>query len=275
MKLSLAIAGKNALPSAFVVFRGFDESIPRAAQLGYHGVELALKNAAEIEPARLDTLLRENALEVSCISTGQVYAETGYMFTDPDADRRSTLRRLFIDFIDLAASYGRLVNIGRVRGRIGDDGKEAAERRFLEMVGDLCEYAAKKDVTLILEPVNRYEINFINSVEEGAELLARAKIPNLKLMPDVFHMNIEDVTIGGELAKHIADVAYIHFADSNRRAPGWGHTDFAEIFRSLAGAGYEGWCSVEIFPIPDPDAAARQAALFLLPFINAKRPASR
>jgi sugar phosphate isomerase/epimerase len=271
MRLAIAIAGKNALPSAFVVYRGFEETIPRAAELGYDGVELALKNAAEIRPAALDALLKDNGLEVSCISTGQVFAETGYMFTDPDPHRRRTLKSIFTDFIDLAASYGKLVNVGRVRGRIGDDGAQKSEGRFVEMICELCDYADKRDVTLILEPVNRYEINFINSVAEGAELLRRVGHPRLKLMPDVFHMNIEDVTIGGELARHIADVAYIHFADSNRRAPGWGHTNFAEIFDHLQRAGYRGWCSVEIFPIPDPDAAASQAAAFLLPFIKASR----
>jgi len=268
IKLSIAIAADNALPTAFVVYRGFDKFIPRAAELGYQGVELALKAAAEINPANLDTLLGNSGLEVSCISTGQVYAETGYMFTDPDTARRNTLRHIFRDFIDLAASYGKLVNIGRVRGRIGEDGKEKAEGRFIDLVTDLCEYALAKNVTLILEPVNRYEINFINSVEEGASLVKMVGRPNFKLMPDVFHMNIEDVTIGGELERHIADIAYIHLADSNRHAPGWGHTDFAEIFRSLKRANYSGWCSLEIFPVPDPDSAARQAASYLLPLLK-------
>jgi len=268
IKLSIAIAADNALPSAFVVYRGFDKFIPRAAELGYEGVELALKSAAEINPAKLDTLLSNSGLEVSCISTGQVYAETGYMFTDPDLARRNTLKSLFRDFIDLAASYGKLVNIGRVRGRIGEDGKEKAEGRFIDLLADLCEYAAPKGVSLILEPVNRYEINFINSVEEGAALVKKVNRSNFKLMPDVFHMNIEDLTIGGELEKHIGDIAYIHLADSNRHAPGWGHTDFADIFRSLKRAHYSGWCSLEIFPVPDPDSAARQAAAYLLPLIK-------
>ena len=72
IKLAIAIASKTALPSAFVVFRGFSETIPRAAALGYHGVELALKDAGEIRPQELDALLGDNGLEVACISTGQI-----------------------------------------------------------------------------------------------------------------------------------------------------------------------------------------------------------
>jgi sugar phosphate isomerase/epimerase len=268
IKLSIAIAEKTALPSAFVVYRGFEEYIPRAAELGYQGVELALKNASEISPQKLDDLLGGSGLEVSCISTGQVFAETGYMFTDPNPTTRNTLESIFRDFIDLAASYGNLVNIGRVRGRIEKDGSTKSEELFIELVRRLCEYAQHKNVTLILEPVNRYELNFINSVEEGVALIKKVNMPNLRLMPDVFHMNIEDVTIGGELAKHIDYISYVHLADSNRRAPGWGHTDFSDIFGHLKRVNYSGWCSVEILPIPDPESAARQAANYLLPFIR-------
>lgn len=268
IKLSIAIADTNALPSAFVVFRGFEKYIPVAASMGYNGVELALKSASEINPGRLDQLLVNTGIEVSCISTGQVFADTGLMFTDADPLRRAKLVAIFKEMIDLASGYGQLVNIGRVRGSItpGDGGD--SQKRFVEMAQELCAYAATRKVTLILEPVNRYEINFINSLEEGVELLKQIDEPNFKLMPDVFHMNIEDETIGGELKKYIDHVAYIHMADSNRLAPGQGHTDFGSIFSALKEVNYSGWCSVEILPRPQPITAARQAIDFLKPIID-------
>lgn len=265
MKLSIAIASAGALPSAFVVFRGFEDSILKAASLGYDGVELALKNAGEIDRPKLRSLLDRTGLEVSCISTGQVYAETGLMLTDPDPGKRMKVMEIFKGLIDLAAEFGQMVNIGRVRGRIGDDGVEAAEHRFGECVGILCDHAAARGVTLVLEPVNRYEINFINSVEQGVALIKKIGHPNLKLMPDVFHMNIEDVSIGAVLSRHIEHIAYIHLADSNRLAPGWGHTDFEDIFAHLAAADYNGWLAVEILPEPEPYAAAGQAIKYLTP----------
>ncbi len=268
MKLSVAIAGQHALPSAFVVFRGFETSIQKAANLGYDGVELALREAAEIRPQTLAKWLTDHDLEVSCISTGQVYADTGLMFTDPDPERRIRVIKVFQEIIDLAADFGQLVNIGRIRGQIGTRSREVVEALFAETVTSLCAYAAKKGVTLILEPVNRYEIDFIHSVREGAALLANIGAANLKLMPDTFHMNIEDQTIGGELEAHIDHIAYIHFADSNRLAPGWGHTDFEDIFNHLLAAKYDGWISLEILPKPDPEAAARQAISYLKPFIQ-------
>lgn len=269
MKLSIAIADTHALPSAFVVFRGFAECIPKAAQLGYRGVELALKRADEVHPDQLQTLLEDTNLAVSCISTGQVYADGGLMLTHENTGKREQTMAIFRELIDLAASFGQLVNIGRVRGLVGNRNRAAVDDMFVDVARELCDYAQPKGVTLILEPVNRYETDFINSVEEGVALMKKVHRPNMLLMPDVFHMNIEDKAIGSELIKHIDFVKYIHLADSNRLAPGQGHLNFSAIFNDLQQVMYDGWLSVEILPLPTPDIAAKQAADFLLPLIGA------
>jgi sugar phosphate isomerase/epimerase len=268
MKLSLAIGDNNALPSAFVVFRGFEDSIPKAARLGYEGVELALKRAGEVNPEKLRRLIGDHGIEISCISTGQVYADGGLSLTHEQAVKREEVMIIFRELIDLAHQFGGIVNIGRVRGRIGERPAARVEEIFVEVARELCRYAMSKSVTLILEPVNRYEIDFINTVEEGVDLMKKVNMPNMMLMPDVFHMNIEDRRIGPELRKYIQYIKYIHFADSNRMAPGQGHIGFGEIFRSLKQSDYDGWISVEILPRPDPDTAAQQAAKFLLPFVR-------
>ncbi len=268
IKLSIAIADTHALPSAFVVFRGFDECIPKAAKLGFQGVELALKRRSEIDERRLQQLLDEHGIEVSCISTGQVYADGGLTLTEENTEKREEVIAVLRELIDLAEQFGGLVNIGRVRGQIGERSVEQVEALFCETVRILCDYASPKQVTLMLEPVNRYECDFINSVEEGVALLKQVDRANFKLMPDVFHMNIEDITIGDELVKYIQHIAYIHLADSNRLAPGQGHTNFKKLFDTLAASRYDGWMSVEILPKPDPDTAARQSIEFLLPLIQ-------
>jgi sugar phosphate isomerase/epimerase len=268
MKLSIAIADTHALPSAFVVYRGFEECIPKAAELGFHGVELALKRAGEINPDRLSRLISENNIEISSISTGQVYADGGLMLTHESSIKRKNVIAVFKDLIDLAQNYGNLINIGRVRGLIGDRPTDYVHKLFVETVRELCGYAELRDVTLMIEPVNRYETDFINTVEEGVELIKMVKRNNMMVMPDVFHMNIEDKTIGAELAKHVEYIKYIHLADSNRLAPGEGHINFDDIFDNLFAAGFNGWVCAEILPKPDPDTAARKTAQFLLPFIK-------
>ncbi len=270
MKLSVAVAGESAPSSAFVVWRGFRESFRKAAELGYHGVELALATADDITRDDLEKWLAEYGLEVSCISTGQVFATLGLWFTHPDPEKRKEVIGIFRGLVDLAKDHGKLINVGRARGYYNDkQSNEEVERLFIETSREICDYGADKGVTLMIEPVNRYEINFINSVEDAYSILSRIDRKNCGIMPDVFHMNIEDVHIGKGLAKRKEMVKYIHFADSNRWAPGQGHLDFDDVLDHLANAGWDGWVSIEILPKPDPDTAAKQAADFILPKIEA------
>ena len=266
----MAVATADALPSAFVVWRGIEESIERASSYGYDGIELALQTADQVDGEKITKTLRDRGLECPCISTGQVFAGLGLYFTTKDAARRAEVVRVFEEMIDLAAQLGAMVNIGRARGFI-EEGEShlAAEERFIAVARQIAAYAEPKGVKLVLEPVNRYEINFINSVEEGAELIGKVGAPNMALMPDLFHMNIEDRSPAGVLEQYAEHVAYVHFADSNRLAPGQGHTDFHAIFASLKRMNYDGWVSVEILPKPDPDTAARQAIEYLKPLREA------
>ncbi len=268
MKIAVAIATADALPTAFVVFRGIEESIRKAAEMGYDGVELALMDKDQVDLGRVRRLTREHRLEIPVVSTGQVFAGHKLWFTSPDAAIRRRAVEIFKGLVDVAADFGAMVNMGRVRGFVAEgETAETAEQRFGDVVREIAAYARPRGVQLILEPVNRYEINFINSLEEGAALLERLAIPGLALMPDVFHMNIEDVSIEGSLQKYVRHIAYVHFADSNRLAPGWGHLDFGSIVRALEEVGYRGWTSVEVLPKPDPDSAARQAIRHLRKFI--------
>lgn len=269
MKLAVAIAGDDAPDTAFVVWRGFESSIQKAAEYGYHGVELALKEASDVDPKKLEQLLNKYDLEVSCISTGQVFASLNIYFTHPDPDVRKRVTDVFTGLIGLAKDYGQIINIGRVRGFYAkDQSKEDTEKFFVETAQRICDEADKLGVTIIIEPVNRYEINFINSVDEGAALVKKIDRPNCGLMPDVFHMNIEDAHIGESFIRNADLVKYVHLADSNRWAPGNGHLDFDEVFTSLKKAGFDGWTSIEILPFPDPDTAAKQAAEYILPRIK-------
>jgi len=270
IRIAVAVATADAMPSAFVVWRGVEDSIRKAAAFGYDGIELALKTPDQVKPEQIKKLLSENGLGCPVISTGQVFAGLGLCFTATDPSERAEVIRVFKGMIELAAELGAMVNIGRVRGFVGDgESIGDAEARFIEVARELAAYAEPKDVKLILEPVNRYEINFINSIEQGAALMKKVGAPNMALMPDLFHMNIEDRSLGGVLEQYAEHVAYVHFADSNRLAPGQGHTDFQDVFDALERFGYDGWISVEILPVPDPDTAARRAIEHLKPFREA------
>lgn len=269
MKLSVAIADTNAAPSAFVVWRGFEESIRKAKAAGYNGVELALKTAKEFDAAAVRRALDQNDMDVSCISTGQVFAALGQYLTNVDHDARMAAVDTLCGLCDLAKDFGGMVNIGRARGYYVDDrSREEIEGLFLDSLSRIAERADKNGVTVVIEPVNRYEINFINNVEECAALLRRVDASNVGVMPDVFHMNIEDAKIGDALRAHGDLVKYVHLADSNRYAPGNAHMNFDEIFDALYDIRYDGWVTVEILPKPSPDEAAQASADFLIPYIR-------
>ena len=89
--------------------------------------------------------------------------------------------------------------------------------------------------------------------------LERHGLHDVKLLCDLFHMNIEEADIAAALVAVGERVGHVHWADSNRRAMGMGHTDPRPIVAALRSIGYTGFLSAEIFPLPTPLDAARQS----------------
>jgi sugar phosphate isomerase/epimerase len=216
----------------------------------------------------LKRILDDNNIEVSCISTGQLYADGGLMLTDERTSKREHAIQVFKEFIDVGSDFGQMVNMGRVRGMIGNRKKEEVESLFIEVARELCDYAFRKKVILVIEPINRYETDFVNTLGEGASLLKKINRSNIGLMPDLFHMNIEERNISQSISENMEDIKYMHVADSNRLAPGNGHLNFEAVFLHLQLSQYDGWICAEILPTPSPDIAAKQAVDFLLPMVE-------
>ncbi len=265
MKIGLAVSTVDALPSAYVVYRDdLCRCIERCADLGYDGVELALRDTSQVQVQQIKQRLAATGLQVPCISTGQVFAADHLSFTHPDVVVRDRAVERIIDMIRLASEFNAKVNIGRVRGMIhAEDGPDMARQLYIGCVCRCADIAEPLGVELLVEPVNRYEVNFINNCTQGLELVRESGLRGVRLMPDTFHMNIEDTSFRDALLLARDFIGYIHVADSNRLAPGWGHIPFDEIFGVLGNIGYNDWVTVEILPEPDPDSAAQQAVQFL------------
>jgi len=108
MKIAVATATEDALPTAFVVFRGIEASIRKAAEMGYDGIELALMDKDQVSVDRVERLIREHGLEIPVVSTGQVFAGHKLWFTDPDDSRRRRAVEIFKGLVDVAAGFIRL-----------------------------------------------------------------------------------------------------------------------------------------------------------------------
>ena len=138
-----------------------------------------------------------------------------------------------------------------MQGRHGGDiDKPTAIGYLTESLNDLGEHAGKYGVPLLYEPLNRYETNLVNTVEDGVRLLASLSTNNVKLLADLFHMNIEETDVASALRSGGDGIGHVHFVDSNRRPAGCGHTDFAPIAAALRDIGYQGYLSAEACRIP-------------------------
>ncbi len=121
---------------------------------------------------------------------------------------------------------------------------------------------------MVIEPLNRYETNFLNTVEETVAFIDSLGCENVGILADTFHMNIEEPNIPQAIAQAGALLWHFHIADSNRWAPGFGHLDFQPIFEELETQEYQGFVSAEIIQKPSFQEAARKTMATLKGFLS-------
>jgi len=123
---------------------------------------------------------------------------------------------------------------------------EDEDRRvLLDALIDLGEHADGEGTLVLLEPLNRYEDHMLNRLEEGVELCKLAGVRSVRVMGDLFHMNIEEDDLGKAIRGAEGYLAHVHLADSNRAHPGAGHTDFGSAFEALREIGFDGYLAME------------------------------
>ena len=260
MKLSIVLSAQPAQFQA-VTFKGsLETNLARIANLGYDGVELAIRDPSQVDLDSLERLVRQNHLDVPAIGTGQAWGEEGLSFTDPDPPvRRAAINRV-ISQIPVAGRFGAVIIIGLIRGIVRPGIAPDQAMDWLVAALQECSTAAgEQGIRLALEPINRYETTLVNNVDQGIELIERVGAPNFGLLLDTFHMNIEDASIEDSIRLCSERIFHVHLADSNRWYPGAGHLDFSSILAALKTAGYQGWLSGEFMPKPDAETAARRA----------------
>ena len=261
MKKSIVVSISSTKFSALAFKEDFEKSIKKVAELGFDGAELAVRNPKDLKVENIIKIIKENDLEVPAIGTGQAYGEEGLSFSDPDEVIRKMAVERINDQIVFASNFNAQVIIGLIRGNVEESvGRAEAEEWTIDCLRKCTEFAKEYNIGLTLEPVNRYESNFINTLNEGIEFIKRVGASNLGLLADTFHMNIEEVSIYGSICQAKDYITHVHFADSNRWAPGCGHLDFAKIVQTLKKINYQGYVSAEILPFPDSDSCARLTA---------------
>lgn len=234
----------------------------KASKLGFDAIELFTASADAIEITILKEFLIKYNLELAAVGTGAGKVIHGLTLTDPDSAIRKKAISFISDMMDFGAAFGAPAIIGSMQGNIlpGNDREETMSwlAEGLYKLGNLAE---SKGITLIYEPLNRYETNLLNTIEAGSKFLDTLDTKSIKLLADLFHMNIEEENLEESILNWGKYIGHVHFADSNRRPMGFGHTAMKEIAAALKTVGYKGYASAEAFPYPSPDKAAEQTIL--------------
>lgn len=124
---------------------------------------------------------------------------------------------------------------------------------FCERLSPLVEKAGGLDVTILLEPLNRYEAFFMMTLAQGTRICEMIGSPSLKIMADLFHMGIEEDGIAAAIKDNAKYLAHVHIVDTNRKLPGQGERDFKPIIEALKGIRFNGCLCMECGITGDPD----------------------
>jgi 5-keto-L-gluconate epimerase len=259
MKLAYVV---SAAPTRFAaVASGGDlaSTIRQIAALGFDGVELAIRDPAMIDTEGIAALAADLGIGIPAIGTGQAFLEEGLSLTAPETAVRDRAVTRLLAHVEVARRLRALLIVGLIHGPIspGTDLERALER-LLGGLGRVAQAARGHGVRIVIEPINRYESNWLNTVDEVLDVVRRLGEDNVGVLPDTFHMNIEEGDLAAAVRRAGPRLWHVHVADSNRRAPGWGHVPFVDVVSALTAIGYKGTVSAEILPHPSMLDAARQ-----------------
>jgi 5-keto-L-gluconate epimerase len=241
------------------------ESFALAAQYGFDAIEIHLRHVHDVNGDEVLALSRRYAMPVTTLGTGMMAGMDGLTFTDPDAAvRRQAVERVK-GHIELAARLASAVTIGILNGNLGHEPAEAERRRgyHFACLAACCEAANELGVSVLLEPLNRYECDWLNTTDDALSILSKLDAPNVRYLADTFHMNIEEADIGASIRRAGGRLGYVHLVDSNRLVPGRGHLPIREVLEALADIRYDGHLSFECLPSPNAETALKRSIAYV------------
>jgi sugar phosphate isomerase/epimerase len=250
---------EQARGGPFVFWNDLADGCRQAAEVGFDAIELFPPSPDTVKPDELRRLLDKHNLKLAAVGTGGGWVVHHLRLTGPEPQERQRARTFVKSMIDFAGPLGAPVIIGSMQGRWADGTNRETALEYLSAgLNELGEHARQHNVPLIFEPLNRYETNLINTLADGVQLLMSLDTNNVKLLGDLFHMNIEEIDIATALRGAQGHLGHMHLVDSNRRPAGHGHIDYAPIAKALCAIGYEGYLSAEALPWPTSREAADQ-----------------
>jgi D-psicose/D-tagatose/L-ribulose 3-epimerase len=237
--------------NTYIWSAAYDDSVEQVLPLikehGFDGIEFPVFRPTDVSPARVRKALEANGLECN---TAGVFVD-GLSLISPDATIRSKSIQRLKDLIAVSAECGSATLAGPLYSPVGylpgrrrttDEWSWAVEG--YQAVGDTL---AAHNVALAIEPLNRFETFFLNTAADSVLLCDQVGHPNVGILFDTFHANIEEKDIAAGLLTVGKHVKLIHTCENDRGIPGSGHVEWDSVFAAIHKLGYDGWLTIESF----------------------------
>lgn len=236
---------------------------PQFRKWGFQTVEIAIEDPSHIDPAVVKAALDKNKL-----ACGSVCACLG-----PDRDLRGTpeqqqtamnyMQQVLDQMVvlDCPSLIGPVYSaVGRADAVPADEYKQQW-KTVVRNLKQLCKYAEARGKQICMEPLNRFETDFINTADQALQMVKDVGSPALKLHLDTFHMNIEEKDQAKAIRKAGKLLGHFHACGSDRGTPGNDHIDWKPIAAALKAIRYKGDVVIESFTT-DVKVIARAAAIW-------------
>ncbi len=223
---------------------------------GFDGVEVPMFDLDEAKFKALGAKLDELGLGRTAVTVCNVEANP---ISDSSEIREAGLNHLK-QAVDMCAASGATHLCGPIHSALGEftgSGPTEAEwNHGRDTLRQAAEYAQANNVTLVVEYLNRFECYFLNCAADASRFVREVDHPNLRMMYDTFHANIEEADIAEAIRTCANETVHVHISENNRGTPGAGSIDWDANFNTLKEVGYDGWMTIEAFGLSLPDLAA-------------------
>ena len=236
---------------------------PKFKKWGFDTVELPIEAPEHIDAAKVRAAADKAGLAIGsvCACMGP-----GRDFRGSAEDQKTAMAycKALIDQMVVLGCPSLIGPVYSVVGLIGAHDEAEKKEQFALVVKNLkvlAAYAAKKGVDLCIEPLNRFETDFLNTCDKGLALIKAVGTKNVKLHLDTFHMNIEEKNQADAIRKAGKLLGHFHACGSDRGTPGNDHIEWKPIVKALKDIGYKGDLVIESFTT-DVKVIARAAAIW-------------
>ncbi len=238
------LAIQTVLPENYRQDTQFQKQMHTLQELGFTGVELNMAHPDRFDREDVERFLRDFDLKLTMFASGLTAKTYKLSLSSDDQAIRQEAVKKCREIIDFVAGTDAGIILGFFKGGPVADG-QAARTRFRESIEQLSPYTQEKEVRLIVEATNRYESAVANSLEDTIELFKDFRNPFLRILPDTFHMNIEEADSFAALTKYAEYYDSFHISDNNRFFPGFGAIDFRAVIDFLRKQEYTGYLAIE------------------------------